>query len=248
MFRSGNPTLSEKAFNHYSQEQIGEVMTVQGTIKNSFVMLFLLVASSLFVWSKASSLGLEAITVWTGIGFVASLILAIVTTFKKEWAAFTAPFYAVTEGLLIGGISIYAETQFPGIVFQAVTLTFGTFFCLLFAYTSGYIKATENFKAGMVSAMGGIFIVYLASFVLGIFGIQVPLIHSSGLFGIGFSVFVVIIAALNLVLDFDFIEKAAEKRLPKYFEWYGAFALTVTLVWLYLEILRLLIKLNSRRD
>ena len=138
------------------------------------------------------------------------------------------------------------ELQYPGIVFQAITLTFGTLFALLAAYKSGMIKATENFKLGITAATGGIFFIYLISMVMGFFGVHIPLIHESGLIGIGFSLFVVVIAALNLVLDFDFIEQGAERGAPKYMEWYGAFGLLVTLVWLYIEILRLLSKLRSR--
>jgi len=177
------------------------------------------------------------------------LIVAMITIFKKPWAPFTAPLYALLEGLFLGAFSVYVQSMFPDvpIVLQAVALTFGTFFALLLAYTSGLIKATENFKLGVVAATGGIFVAYMLSFVLGFFGVEVPLIHSSGLMGIGFSVFVIIIAALNLVLDFDFIENGAERGAPKYMEWYGAFGLLVTLVWLYIEFLRLLMKLNSRR-
>ena len=151
------------------------------------------------------------------------------------------------EGLALGGISVVFEASYPGIVSQAIFLTFGTLGALLMAYRSGLIRATENFKLGVVAATGGIALVYLASMVLGFFGMSVPLIHSSGTFGILFSVFVVVIAALNLVLDFDFIEQGVERGAPKYMEWYGAFGLMVTLVWLYLEILRLLAKLNDRR-
>ena len=153
----------------------------------------------------------------------------------------------ITREIACGGISVVFEASYPGIVSQAIFLTFGTLGALLMAYRSGLIRATENFKLGVVAATGGIALVYLASMVLGFFGMSVPLIHSSGMFGILFSVFVVVIAALNLVLDFDFIEQGVERGAPKYMEWYGAFGLMVTLVWLYLEILRLLVKLNDRR-
>ena len=172
--------------------------------------------------------------------------MAIITVFKKQWAAVSAPIYALLEGLAMGGISSIFEARFPGIVIQAVGLTFGTLLCLLLAYKSGMIRATENFKMGVVAATGGIFIVYLVSWVLGMFGVGIPFIHESGLIGIGFSLFVVVIAALNLVLDFDFIESGAAQGAPKYMEWYAAFGLMVTLIWLYLEILRLLAKLKDR--
>ena len=139
-----------------------------------------------------------------------------------------------------------AATMFPGIVIQAVSLTFGVFFILLFCYKSGLIKATENFKMGVVAATGAIGLVYLASMVMNMFGSSIPFIHEGGMMGIGFSLVVVVVAALNLILDFDFIEKAAEQGAPKYMEWFGAFGLMVTLVWLYLEMLRLLSKLSSR--
>jgi uncharacterized YccA/Bax inhibitor family protein len=167
--------------------------------------------------------------------------------FKKNWAIVTAPLYAVLEGLVLGGLSATFEARFPGIVIQAVGLTFGTLFALLLAYKSGVIKATENFKLGVVAATGGIALVYLAGFVLGFFGVSIPYIHGSGTIGILFSLVVVVIAALNLVLDFDFIESGAASGAPKYMEWYAAFGLLVTLIWLYLEILRLLAKLRSRR-
>jgi uncharacterized YccA/Bax inhibitor family protein len=153
--------------------------------------------------------------------------------------------YAILEGLVIGGISAYAEAQLKGIVFQAVALTFGTLFSLLVAYRSGVIKVTEKFRLGVVAATGAIFLVYLVSIVLGFFGVSVPLIYSGGTFGILFSLFVVVIAALNLVLDFDFIEQGARQGAPKYMEWYGAFGLMVTLIWLYIEFLRLLTKLRQ---
>ena len=172
--------------------------------------------------------------------------MAIVTIAKKQWASVTAPLYALLQGILLGGITGMYEAQFPGIGLQAIGLTFGILFALLFCYMSGMIKPTENFKLMIASATGGIFLLYMASFVLGLFGINIGFIHSNGLIGIGFSMFVVGIAALNLVLDFDFIEEGVEAGLPKHMEWFGAFSLMVTLVWLYLEILRLLSKLRSR--
>jgi uncharacterized YccA/Bax inhibitor family protein len=176
------------------------------------------------------------------IGIVGGLVLAMVTVLKQTAAPYTAPGYALLQGLALGGISATLEARFPGIVIQAVGLTFGTLFCLLAAYRSGLIKPTENFKLGVAAATGGIFVLYLISFVMGFFGRSIGFIHDSGTIGILFSGFVVVIAALNLVLDFDFIESGVEQGAPKYMEWYGAFGLLVTLVWLYLEILRLLAK------
>ena len=177
-------------------------------------------------------------------GAIGGFILALVTIFKKQWSPITAPLYALVEGFFLGAISAVYNAQFQGIVLQAIMLTFGIMFALLFAYRSGLIKATENFKLGVTAATGGIALIYIATLVLRLFGIQVPFIHDSGLIGIGFSLVVVVIASLNLVLDFDFIESGVEAGAPKYMEWYGAFGLMVTLVWLYLELLRLLSKLR----
>ena len=178
-----------------------------------------------------------------GLGFM----LVLATMFKPTWAGFTAPLYALLEGLFLGAISAIFEMQYPGLVFNAICLTFGTLFSLLFAYQTGFIKATENFKLGVFAATGAVGMVYLLSFIMSFFGSGLSFIHSSGTFGIIFSLGVVVIAALNLVLDFDFIENGAEAGAPKYMEWVGALGLMVTLVWLYIEILRLLSKLQNRR-
>ena len=183
---------------------------------------------------------------YTIAGAIGGFIVALVTVFKKTWSPITAPIYAVLEGLMLGGLSAIFEMQFKGIVVQAVGLTFGTLFCMLMAYKSGLIQATENFKLGVAAATGAICLLYFITMILGFFGVHMPYIHESGIVGIGFSLFVVVIAALNLVLDFDFIESGAASGAPKYMEWYGAFGLLVTLVWLYIEILRLLSKLRSR--
>jgi len=172
---------------------------------------------------------------------------ALATIFKKTWASVTAPLYALSQGLFLGAISAIFELQFPGIVIQAVGLTMGTLASLLVLYKTGIIKPTENFRLMIVSATMGIALLYIVSMVMNMFGSSgIGFIHSNGLFGIGFSLFVVAIAALNLVLDFDFIEQGSEQGAPKYMEWFGAFSLMVTLIWLYLEMLRLLAKLRSR--
>jgi uncharacterized YccA/Bax inhibitor family protein len=180
---------------------------------------------------------------WTGV--IGGLIFCLITSFKSEWAPITAPIYALLEGLVIGGLSAFFEMAYPGIVVQAAGLTFGTLFVMLMAYKSGLIQATEKFKLGVIAATGGIALLYLVSLVMSMFGKPIGFIHEGGTFGILFSGFVVVIAALNLVLDFDFIRQGSEQGAPKYMEWYGAFALIVTLVWLYLEILRLLAKLRK---
>ncbi len=243
--RSGNPTLAADTFTSAPRVVDQEAMTIGGTVNKTAMALAILFITATYVWGRATAGVLPTGLIWGG--FIGGFIVAMVTVFKHSWAPYTTPLYAALEGAALGGISFIFEQRYPGIVSQAVFLTFGTLGALLLAYRSGVIKATENFKLGVVAATGGILLVYLLSFVAGIFGISVPLIHSSGTFGILFSLFVVVIAALNLVLDFDFIEEGAERGAPKYMEWYGAFGLLVTLIWLYLEILRLLAKLQSRR-
>ncbi|HYE94877.1 MAG TPA: Bax inhibitor-1/YccA family protein [Rubricoccaceae bacterium] len=243
--RTSNPTLRDSVFRDAPRTASGDVMTVQGAVNKTALLLLILVVPALWVWNRVEAAP-ESVGPIILLGVIGGLIAALVTIFKKTWAPITAPIYAALEGLALGGISAFFEMQFPGIVIQAVGLTFGTLGALLFAYRTGMIRATENFKMGVVAATGGIALVYLVSLVMGFFGTTVPFIHESGPIGIGFSVFVVVIAALNLVLDFDFIEQGAEAGAPKYMEWYASFGLLVTLVWLYLEILRLLAKLQSR--
>ncbi len=251
MIRSGNPALKESTFLDLGSGAIvrddGNVMTLNGTVNKTGMLLLLCVFSAAFTWSQVSTpAGIVGAAPYMWGGLIGGLVLALVTIFKKEWSPISAPAYAVVEGLFLGAISAMYNHMYEGIVMQAVLLTFGTLFAMLFCYRSGLIKATENFKMGVAAATGGIFLVYLASMVLGFFGINIPMIHESGLVGIGFSLVVVVVAALNLVLDFDFIETGVEKGAPKYMEWYGAFGLIVTLVWLYIEFLRLLSKLQSR--
>ncbi|MCC6763434.1 MAG: Bax inhibitor-1/YccA family protein [Deltaproteobacteria bacterium] len=243
--RSSNPALTDETFRGTRAGFGADAMTIQGTVnKTGFALVILMVTAS-YTWN----LGVAdpRVPAFTMVGILGGLVLAMVTIFKKEWAGTTTPMYAALEGLALGGISATFEARFPGLVSQAVFLTFGTLGALLLAYRSGLIRATENFKLGVFAATGGIAIVYLVNFVMGFFGSGIPMIHSSGTVGIVFSVVVVGVAALNLVLDFDFIEHGAESGAPKYMEWYGAFGLLVTLVWLYLEILRLLAKLQERR-
>jgi uncharacterized YccA/Bax inhibitor family protein len=243
---SGNPALSQTTFAGLPRVAPAEAMTLQGTVNKSFLLLACVLITAFWTW-RQFFLTRDPATVnpLLLIGVVGGLVVGLVTIFKKEWAPVTAPLYALLEGLVIGGVSAFAEAQFSGIVIQAVTLTFGTLLCLLLAYTSGLIRATENFKMGVVAATGGIFVIYLATFLLGLFGVKIPYIHQGGWIGIAFSVFVVVIAALNLVLYFDFIENGVAQGAPRFMEWFAAFGLMVTLIWLYLEILRLLIKLKS---
>jgi uncharacterized YccA/Bax inhibitor family protein len=242
--RSGNPALTADTFTRSLGASDAERMTLGGTVNKTALSLGILLVAASYVWNRG--VGDPLVGVWVMGAVVGGAIVALVTVFKQTWAPYTTPAYAALEGVALGGISVVFESRYPGIVSQAVFLTFGTLGALLLAYRSGAIRATENFKLGVAAATGGIALLYLLSFVLGFFGISVPLIHSSGTFGILFSLFVVVIAALNLVLDFDFIEQGVERGAPKHMEWYGAFGLLVTLVWLYLEILHLLAKLQSR--
>ncbi|PLX69517.1 MAG: hypothetical protein C0603_00895 [Denitrovibrio sp.] len=247
MLKSSNPALNKNVFANI-ERSTGETMTIQGAANKSLILLVILIFSASYTWQQGlgSEEGLRSIMGWIMPLAIGGLIVAIVTMFKKQWAYITAPIYAVIQGLVLGAISLIMEMKFPGIAMQAVGLTFGTFFMLLIAYKSRLIRATENFKLGVTAATCGIGLLYLVSFVLGMFGVRIPYIHESGLIGIGFSLFVVVIAALNLVMDFDFIESGAEHGAPKYMEWYGAFGLLITLVWLYIEILNLLAKLRGR--
>ncbi len=247
MMRTANPALSDKTFQQVGNAGYADVMTLQGTVNKTGLMLLLLVAGAAYTWSQFVEGSIESVMMWMMVGIFGGLIVSIVTVFKKNWSPITAPLYAVLEGFALGGISAMLEARYEGIVIQAVALTFGTAGCLLIAYKSGVIKATENFKLGIVAATGGIFVIYVVGAIMRMFGSGIPYIHENGLIGIGFSLVVVVIAALNLVLDFDFIEKGAEQGAPKFMEWYAAFGLMVTLIWLYIEILRLLSKLNSRK-
>jgi uncharacterized YccA/Bax inhibitor family protein len=244
MLRSGNPALAAQTFTSVARAYGGETMTVNGTVNKTGVSLLILIFVAALTWNGV--LPHELLPVTMLVGVIGGLVLALATVFKKQWAPVTTPLYAAFEGLLLGGISLVFNLRYPGIVFNAVALTFGVLAALLLAYRSGLIRASENFKLGVAAATGGIALVYLISMGLGFFGKTIPYIHDSGPIGIGFSLVVVGIAAMNLVLDFDFIERGAEAGAPKYMEWYGAFGLLVTLVWLYLEILRLLAKLQGK--
>ena len=245
--RSGNPALNDNTFRNEGRV-IGQTMTLQGTVNKTGLLLSILVLTAMYTWNLFFQTGDPAavMPIATG-GAIGGLILALVTIFKKTWSPITAPIYAALEGLFLGGISAIFEYQYPGIVIQATGLTLGTLASLLILYKLGIIQPTENFRLMIVSATMGIAVLYFISMIMNMFGSTgIGFIHSNGLFGIGFSLFVVAIAALNLVLDFDFIEQGAEMGAPKYMEWFGAFTLMVTLIWLYLEMLRLLAKLRSR--
>jgi uncharacterized YccA/Bax inhibitor family protein len=245
LMRTANPALNERAFK--GQAAIGEAMTLQGTVNKTGLLLLFVVVAAAWTWGLSHSDTPYAAVPWMLGGLIGGFVVALVTIFKKEWSPVTAPLYALLEGLVLGGISAIFEKTYPGVAIQAVGLTFGTLFVMLLAYKSGIVRATQGFKIGVIAATGGIAVFYLVEMVLGFFlHIQVPAINGSGPWGIAFSLFVVVIAALNLVLDFDLIETGVHMGAPKYMEWYGAFGLMVTLIWLYLEILRLLSKARRR--
>jgi len=271
ILKTSNPALSENIFRNQSGNQSGQFgpraiqygerfggsipeitsrMTLNGTINKTGILLVLAMATAAFTWFQFLQSGNPAdVMPYMLGGLIGGLIFAMITIFKKEWAPVTAPAYALLEGLVLGGISAVFELRYPGIAIQAVGLTFGTLFAMLFLYRTGIIKVTEKFRLGVFAATGGIALFYLLEMVLRLFGINFAGssgVNGSGMIGIGFSLIVVGVAALNLVLDFDFIEKGVQYGAPKYMEWYGAFGIMVTLVWLYLEMLRLLSKLNRR--
>ena len=244
--RSGNPMFSDKTFNETIIDVNVPKMTLQRTVNKVGISLILVLISAAYTWNQYFTYGPSSIGGITIAGSLIGLVFALITIFKKTWAPITAPLYALAKGFALGGISAMYEAQFGGITIQAVTLTFATMFGLLFAYKTGIIKPDKNFMLMVFAGTFAIFALYLVNFIMMFFGTSIGFIHSNGLFGIGFSLLVVCIAALNLVLDFDYIEQGAENNAPKYLEWYGAFSLMVTLIWLYLEILRLLSKLRSR--
>lgn len=253
MMRSANPTLREDTFTKFSRT--GELsgagtMTISGTVNKTAILLFLLVIGATWAWQQVTGKSSDGLAVSMPMSLivcsVAAFIISMIIIFKQNLAPYLAPVYAVTEGVLLGTISAFFEMRYGGIILQAVLATFGTLYALLFAYKSGFIKATENFKLGVFAATGGLAIMYLLTMVVGFFGVKVPYIHDSGPIGIGISVVACVVAALNLVMDFDFIEQGEAARAPKFMEWYAAFGLLVTLVWLYMEILRLLAKSRKK--
>jgi uncharacterized YccA/Bax inhibitor family protein len=243
--RTSNPALNTNTFRGYPAVA-GEAMTLHGTVNKTGLLLLCATATAAWTWGLARSESPQAAVPWMLGGIFGGLVVAIVTIFKKEWSPITAPIYALLEGLAIGGISSQLDSLYPGIAIQAVGLTFGTLAVMLFAYTSGLIRATRKFTIGVIAATGAIFLVYTADMVLGLFGRHVALINDAGPWGIAISGVIVVVAALNLILNFNLIETGVQSGAAKYMEWYGAFALMVTLIWLYFEILRLLSKVRRR--
>jgi uncharacterized YccA/Bax inhibitor family protein len=254
--KSSNPVLGSSVFNKVQAGTQSDVMTIEGTVNKTGLMFLILVFAAIFTWRKffgafdysSPEAAFSVVAPWLIGGGIGGFIVAIITVFSPRYSNITAPIYAVLEGLFLGGISAFFESRYPGLVMRAVALTFGVFLIMLFLFRSGKIRATGKFRMAIMAATGGIALIYLISFIAGFFGASFNFLHGSGIMGIGFSLVVVAIAALNLILDFDFIQRGASERAPKIMEWYGAFGLMVTLVWLYIEILRLLSKLASNRD
>jgi uncharacterized YccA/Bax inhibitor family protein len=253
LMKTSNPALGENTFRNVSGGGYGGIvdvanrMTLNGTVNKTGILLVCAIATAAWTWHVfLQSRDIADVAPLMMGGAIGGFVFALVTIFKKEWSAVTAPIYALLEGLVLGGLSSLLEVRYPGIAIEAVSLTFGTLLVLLLIYSTGIIKVSQKFRIGIVAATGGIALFYLMEMVLGMFGVRFGAINGSGAIGIGFSLFVVAIAALNLVLDFDFIERGVQAGAPKYMEWYGAFGIMVTLIWLYLEILRLLSKMRSR--
>jgi len=248
LFKSGNPALKQETFSGFAESANAEnVMTLQGTVNKTGLLLLTVFIPAMFVWDRfGAAEDFGAIAPYFLIGILGGTITGFVLVFNKHLAQYLSLLYAAFEGLVLGGLSAMMEARYPGIVIEALLLTFGIFWCLLLIYKFEIIKPSENFRLIVASATGGIAFYYFISIVLSFFGIAVPLVNDNSLFGILFSVFVVIVAAMNLVVDFDFIEQGAANGVPKYMEWYGAFGLMVTLIWLYVEILRLLAKSRRR--
>lgn len=241
---SSNPTMKSKIFENAQVIGGAPTMTIQGTVNKTMVLFAILLTASVATWSSVTPANAMVLSMGSAIvGF----IIAIATTFKPNWAPVTAPLYAAVEGVLLAVVSTMFEARYPGIVVQAVGLTFAVFFVMLMGYKAGFFAATPALRKGMMIAMGGLMLFYVVMFIAGFFGVKPPaFVNGGGPIGIAFSLFVVGLASMCLILDFDFIEKASEKGVDKRMEWYGGFTLMVTLIWLYLELLRLLSKLQSR--
>jgi uncharacterized YccA/Bax inhibitor family protein len=243
---TANPAMNEAVYRRAGLAATpAQVMTIQGAVLKTALLVLILLVTAAYTWSQAVA---GATTVAYGLlvtGLLGGAITAFVTIFVPRVSPFTAPVYAALEGLVLGALSAVFETMYPGIVIQAVGLSIGVLAVMLFVYGTGIIRATEKFKIGVVAATGAVCLVYLVDIVMSLFGTRLPFIHETGAVGIVFSLVVVVIAALNLILDFDFIEQGVRFQAPKYMEWYGGFSLLVTLIWMYLEILRLLAKLRG---
>lgn len=252
IFKSGNPTLTEKMFDKslHIESNMQGTMSVRGTINKFGFLLLMIIAGAAYSWHLFEQAQTGLMNTLMMVGIFGGLITAIAISFKPNWAPYLAPLYGLLEGLFVGAISAILNAAFaekyPGLVMQAVGLTFGVAIAVFLLYNFRIIRATEKFKSVIIAATMGIALFYLLTMVLRLFGVNVSFMYDSSMLSIGISLFVVAIAALNLILDFDMIEQGAERGAPKFMEWFGAFGLMVTLVWLYIEMLKLLSKLGSR--
>ena len=238
--RNSNPVFNSESFTKPQGLSSTGVMTVNGTITKSFYLLFLVALSSISTWIYLMmSHNFQTVTVFAGMGSIVSLIIGFIAIYKPQTCHVTAPLYSIFQGFALGAITTLLSLKYGGIAFQAVALTMSVALAMLLSYKFGLIRATEKFRSIVTIATGGIFIIYMASMLLGFFGIQLPFMRT-GIFGIIFSLIVIGVAALNLILDFDNIEQGARSGAPAYMEWVGAFGLMVTLIWLYWEIIRLI--------
>lgn len=249
MLRTSNPAFSKKVLSSALINSEEGIMSVNGTIQKTAIMLLLTIVAAAYTWQKFYIGGPALAQNWMIGGAIGGFIAAMVIVFKKEWAHIVAPIYAILEGLFLGSISAFFNQMFPteGIVMRAIALTFAVLLAMLLAYRTGMIKPTQKFKAGVLAATGGIAIAYFVSILLNLFGVNMSFMFNSSPLGILISLVIVVVAALNLILDFDFIEQGSKAGLSKNMEWYAAFGLMVTLIWLYIEILRLL-SLFAGRD
>jgi uncharacterized YccA/Bax inhibitor family protein len=246
MMRSSNPAMSARIYERATTTGQTGAMTINGTINKIGILILLVIAGAAYTWNMVTGENPAGAQTYVIIGAIGGLIAAMVTIFRPQSAAITAPIYAILEGLFLGGISAMINMQYQGIPFQAVLLTLGTLFTMLFLYRSGRIRATPKFRRGILMATGAIFFAYIISFVFSLFGMNLGFMHSSGPLGILINLVILVVAALNLIMDFDFIERGAKAGAPRFMEWYGAFGLLVTLVWLYIEFLRLLSRFAGR--
>lgn len=252
IFKSGNPTLTEKMFDRslHIESNMQGTMSVRGTLNKFGFLLLMIIAGAAYSWHLFEQAQTGLMNTLMMVGVFGGLITAVAISFKPNWAPYLAPLYGLLEGLFVGAISAILNAAFaekyPGLVMQAVGLTFGVAIAVFLLYNFRVIRATEKFKSVIIAATMGIALFYLLTMVLRLFGVNVSFMYDSSMLSIGISLFVVAIAALNLILDFDMIEQGAERGAPKFMEWFGAFGLMVTLVWLYIEMLKLLSKLGSR--
>ncbi len=238
--------MSGKIYEKVGSALSDNTMTINGTLNKIGLMLVLILVSASYTWKMVLADDPTRVGTLAIVGAIGGFIVAMITVFRPKSSPYTAPVYAILEGMFLGAISAVINVQYPGVAFQAVLLTFGTLFTMLFLYRSGTIRATPKFRRGVMMATGAVFFAYLISWILSLLGMPMGFMHSSGPLGIVISLVIIVIAALNLIMDFDFIEKGAQMGAPKYMEWFGAFGLMVTLIWLYIEFLRLLSRFAGR--